>query len=156
MAQKAVVITGDAELNRKLANLQTKFAKKAIRTAARESLKPLRDRTKRAAPVSAAGNTGKYPHPPGNLRRSVRVLALPRSRKWVGARVSSSEKKSLYRGQAFYGGFIEFGRLTGTRNSPIRYAIPANPFMGRTAKRYQRATIRLYQTHLARAIRALT
>lgn len=131
----SMVLTGDRELNRKLQTLKGPKQKKAVRKASRESLKPLASATSRAAPRRS-----------GLLARSVKVRALKRSRKRVGARVTIGE--GSFKGRTFYGGFIELGRKTGKRGSAHRRQVEENDFMRRTAKRKRQSVLADYRQRL--------
>lgn len=79
MARKvSVVLTGDRELDRKLRALTSTKAKRAVRKACREALRPIQKATRADAP---RGATGK-------LSRAAKLRALKRSRKRIGARVT--------------------------------------------------------------------
>lgn len=101
-------ITGDKELDRKLAALGKK-AKPLLRKAARRGAALVRDTAKAMAPVEE-----------GTLEASIKVRAMKRSRKnknIVGASVVSGGDN--FTGDQYYGSFQEFGTAF----------IPPDPFM---------------------------
>ncbi len=100
----AVVVTGSAELNAKLAKLKSAQAKAAIRKASREALRPVA--------VAAKANA---PRRSGRLSRSIKVKALERSRIRIGSRVTTGEDDSQFKGKQFYGGMQEYGWKAGRR-----------------------------------------
>lgn len=135
-----MVVTGDKKLNRKLQTLKGPLQKKAVRQASRESLKAhLLPATKRAAPRRS-----------GRLQRAVKVRALPRSRKALGARITVGNQS--FQGETFYAGFIEYGRKTGKRGSAGRRQVPPNDFMRRTAKRKKQAVLADYKRRMRQKI----
>lgn len=107
MAKRVLVITGSKRLTRMLNALGSKqaraFHRKAIRTAAKVVLAE----AKRRSPV----RTGK-------LRSSLTVKALKRSRKGIGVQVT--QKEGAFKGEAFYGSFVEFGYRRGKRRKEYR------------------------------------
>ncbi len=99
MPSSFITLTGDKRLNAKLARLSSKDAKALIRRAARPALKPVLGESRRLSPKRE-----------GTLRRSLAIRAIKRSRRQVGARVTT--KEGLFQGATFYGGFIEWGWRT--------------------------------------------
>ncbi len=100
-AGRAVFITGDDEVDFKLAGMLSRVQTKLVRKATREIAKPVRDSAKAWAPYET-----------GELAGSIKVRALKRSRKnkdSVGARVITSDTDSLFSGETYYGAFQEFG-----------------------------------------------
>lgn len=82
-------LTGDKRLLDKLNQLKKTDAKAAIRKGTRAGAKIVQARAKQSAPIRT-----------GTLRQSIKVRALPRSRKWTG---------TMARAQVFYGAFLEYG-----------------------------------------------
>lgn len=156
-----VVLTGDAELNRKLQALKSTKAKQAIRKASRESLRPVLSSAKSNAPKRS-----------GALRKGIKLRALKRSRSRIGAQVTASG--------TVYGAFQEYGWKVGrrTRNTDIglargarrsdaarrtaakrdsaRKAIRGKHFMDRAAKSKQSQALATYRTESAKWIRQLS
>lgn len=98
--QRGVVITGDKELDRKLAKLEPKLQKKLSRQATRKAAK---DIVLPAAQAAVPANTGE-------LEDSLKVRAVTRSRNRIGHMVVAGD--GFFVGDQFYGGFIEFGTKT--------------------------------------------
>lgn len=88
---------GVAKFDRPLKQLETRLQRKVIRQALRAGARVILPEAKANAPV---GETG-------NLKDSIRVWALKRSRRRIGVKVGSSTH--AYKGDQFYGAFIEFG-----------------------------------------------
>jgi HK97 gp10 family phage protein len=116
MARKVtMVLTGDLELNKKLAALTDKQAKEAIRKAARPALQGTLATARSLAPKRT-----------GALGQSIRIRAITRSRTRVGARVTTNSSSSLFRGRTFYGAFQEYGWKTGSRKNQLEQATRRN------------------------------
>lgn len=100
IAGTGVIVTGDLELDAKLSTLekkvQKKVAKKSMRKAAKEIILP---EAKNRVPVDS-----------GALEESLVVRSLKRSRSRIGVEVRT--KEGFFKGDEFYGGFIEFGTAT--------------------------------------------
>jgi HK97 gp10 family phage protein len=137
MAKVAIVLTGDAVLNKKLTYLKGANVKKAIRKASRAALKPLAAATKTAAPRRT-----------GQLRRSIKVKALRRTRKSVGARVTTERGYYAGLGEAFYAKFIEWGWKTAGG----RTAVSGRHMMKKTAKAKQSSVLADYRGRLKKLI----
>jgi len=71
-------LKGYKKLDKKLEKLASKDRKKAMRKGARASAKIVQKKAKQLAPKAS-----------GELRKSIKVRSLKRSRRWVGARVVS-------------------------------------------------------------------
>lgn len=109
MAKKIkVVLTGSDEINRKLEMLTNQQAKEAIRKAARAALRPTQAMARALAPKKS-----------GKLSRSIRIRSIRRSRKVVGARVTTSSRDNQFSGKTFYGAFQEWGWKTGARKHAL-------------------------------------
>lgn len=92
-----VIVTGDKELDRLLASLTPKLQKKLSRQATRKSAKDI------VLPEAKA----RVPEDTGDLADSLVVRAVKRSRGKIGHMVTT--KDGFYKGDQFYGAFIEFG-----------------------------------------------
>lgn len=92
-----VIVTGDRELDRLLATLPAKLQKKLSRQATRKAAKNI------VLPEAKA----RVPEDTGDLADSLKVQAIKRSRNKIGHMVTT--KDGFYKGDQFYGGFIEFG-----------------------------------------------
>jgi hypothetical protein len=154
------VLTGDAELNKKLAALKSSKAKQAVRKASRESLRPIHADAKSNAPKDK-----------GTLRKGIKLRALKRSRSRIGSQVTSSAK---------HGAPQEYGWKVGrrTRNTDIglargakrdasakaaaakrdgsRRAIEGKKFMQRAARSKQSKALAIYRRETAKWIRQLS
>ncbi len=125
----AVQITGDKQLEKVFDQFEVNLRKKIARKAIRKAAKPVRDTAIARAPVDT-----------GLLKKSIKVRAMKRSRKnkhTVAVRVVTGE--GFFKGEAFYGGFLEYGT---TR-------MRARPFM-RPAHDENKNTVRqVFQTEIA-------
>lgn len=133
-----VYLTGDKQADRRLKAIEAKLAGKIVRQATRQALKPVHLAARRNAPKDS-----------GQLRRSIKIRALPRSRSRVGARVTSGSGKSDFTGEAYYGGFQEWGWVAGTNN---RRRIKGKEFMGRAAKDKRQSAVTIYRGHIRREL----
>ena len=110
-AFRGVEVTGLKELNAALGAFVPKLTKKAIRHGSREAAKLVASEARKRAPVGDADD----PHyhqagdiaAPGQLKKAIKVRALPRSRTTTGAQVTVGS--SLFVGDQFYAGFQELG-----------------------------------------------
>lgn len=101
---KAVIVTGDKEVTRALNALGSTRARAIHGKAMRLAAKVVLAHAQATVPVRS-----------GAYRRSLTVRALPRSRKYQGARVT--QRPIRYRGgkraKVFYGAFLELGWKSG-------------------------------------------
>ena len=106
----SVELRGAKELNDILEQLPAALAKGILRKAMREAARPILKRAKENCPVDS-----------GELRRSLKIRAIKRnSAGRVGVVVSTD--KGFFKGDTFYGAFLEFG----TSRMPARpYIRPA-------------------------------
>lgn len=102
-AEFKMSLEGDRALLRTLKSLEKKIARKVCRKAARAAAKIAQRELKTAIPIGPK----KKGHKPGNLRRSIKVRATKKSRRWVGAVVQISRRDKDADG--FYAPFLEFG-----------------------------------------------
>ena len=114
-AIKRTEMAGAKELDKALSVFIPKVQNKILRKAARMAGKIVAAAAADNAPVGDEEEydnspKGKAGRTPGQLKKSFRVRALPRSRTTQGVGISSS--KDLFKGEAFYGGFLEFGWVT--------------------------------------------
>ena len=93
-----VSVTGLKELDRKMRALEPAMQKKIIRKAARRAAKPVLDRARAFAPRRS-----------GALERSLKIRALRRSRRRTAIGVQVSTDKGWFKGDEFYGAFVELG-----------------------------------------------
>ena len=131
MAKKLMLVTGDKRLNRKLRKLTTGQQKKAFRKAARPAMKPMQGTVKKRVEQEFDGT--------GDLRKSVKIRSLPRSRSRVGVRVSTSIGHAPAQ---------EFGWKAGK----ARRQIKGRGFMKQSAEKKRRAVMDDYLQRLNREI----
>ena len=99
-----ISILGDKALDAKLGKLENAMQKKIVRSALRAAAKPVLAAMKAYVPVVT-----------GDLRDSLKIQSIKRSRKYIGVNITSRPKP----GKRFYAAFVELG-------GPKR---AANPFM---------------------------
>ena len=128
-----VRIEGMPLLTRRLRTLEAKLQKKVIRQAIRKSLKPIQQDAKREAPK----NTGA-------LRKSVKIRSFKRSRVRVGAKVTTGTATSDFKGDEFYGAFVNYG----TKH------IRGNRWLNKVAKKNKRKARRIFTEHVRAGIKA--
>lgn len=95
-----ITVTGTTELKVKLDKLANKTLKQAIRKTAKENCKVVQEEAKNTTPQDT-----------GLLARSIKVRTIPRSRVYVGSRVTiriAGETKT----NMGYGAFQEYGFTT--------------------------------------------
>lgn len=101
--QANFTLTGDKKLDRTLKEMEPKLAKKGIRKATRAAAKVVLADAKRRAP---RGDTGKLERSLG-VRTAKGGRGKRLRRGTIGHAVVTRE--GLFSGEAFYGGFLEFG-----------------------------------------------
>lgn len=113
MAKKGVdlVLLGVPELHRALKDFDKAVHKKVIRYAVRQAAKPVLDEARRLVPVKT-----------GALRKSLRIRALKRQRKRTSIGVQVVTGEEFFKGDTYYGGFLEFGTK---RMAPKPFLRPA-------------------------------
>ena len=116
-----IQVRGGASLSRKLNALANTEMKKIIRKALRSGAKVILPVARANAPVGATGN----------LRKSIKIRAAKRSRRYVALNVTLG--KRFFVGDEFYGAFQEFGWKTGKRGSVKRRAVAGKHFLQRAA-----------------------
>lgn len=161
---------GIEKLAKTLEALPKSIARQCIRKASREAAKVGQRYLKSIAPVGKSETKSGFTRQkrtfdvqqangrrkPGELRRSIKVRATKRSRRWVGAVVTISRKLGQ---DGFYAGFVEWGTKypkskKGTRKSGLRVQ-PTN-WMEKGIKRKTRMmhTVfrRTFYAHLPKAV----
>jgi len=117
-----IKLQGFKELDKLLMELPEKLQRKAVRQATLAGANIIKEDAKRRAPRSVAGHEGgKYPHKPGNLRKSMRTYKKRDKGGMITYQVGPSKK-------GFYGKFVEFGHLL-KRNKKTIGNVPAYPFL---------------------------
>lgn len=112
-AGTAIIITGVKEIDDKLHKFEGKVQKKALRKATRAAAKFVRDDAKALAP-----------HDTGQLEASIKVKAIKRQRGKIGHAVMTGE--GLFKGETFYGGFVELGTQRMRADPYLRPALYGN------------------------------
>ena len=146
MAKQMMVLTGDAELNRKLKKLSGKEAKKVVRKSLRPALKPVLQEAR-----------GNAPKDTNNLSKNIKIKSIPRSRTYIGARVTSGSKKAKpgneNSGDAFYGAFLEYGtKPRATKLGASRGRIKPIRYMKKAADKKREHAMRIYREGIAAGI----
>lgn len=114
MPKQGIIVTGDKELDRAIAQFEINVQKKAIRKATRESTKIIKDDAKQLAPIDT-----------GALTAAIKVRAIRRTRQnKIGHRVTVNE--NLFKGDEFYGGFQELGTKFMEADPYLRPALYSN------------------------------
>lgn len=117
-------LTGNRRLDRLFQTLPVKVQKKVLRKPLREAAKVIQKQAKRNAPKDT-----------GLLRRSLRVRAGRRSRRFKNTvRIVVITGEGFFKGETFYGAFQEFGWKLGKRGTPNRRQMPALHYIERAYK----------------------
>jgi HK97 gp10 family phage protein len=151
-------IDGLAELDRKLKLLPKKVAGKISRKALRAGSKVILKEAKALAPVAT-----------GTLKASLKVKSGKRKRGFVSVQVQTADGD--YRGETFYGAFLEYGHKSGKRNQgkvisvrrgkrgrpkitrdDKRKTVPAKPYMAPAFVRKKYAALAAIKAELHRGI----
>lgn len=144
-----MVITGDKQVNRMLAQLKATEGKKVVRKAARAGIKVVLPAAKRYSPVGS-----------GKLRRAIKVRAMARSRSRIGARITIGDR--FFQGETFYGGFQEWGWRVGKRQGKTaeqkaaRRKIAGKYFLKRAADSKRRSALTVYRHEIKRGFEEIT
>jgi HK97 gp10 family phage protein len=101
-----IKIDGAKELEKKLLSFEPKLGRKVVRQALRKGAKVIQSAAKSNVPVKS-----------GALKKSIKVRALKKRRQSYGVMVATSE--GWFKGDEFYGAFLEFGTSK----------MPAKPFV---------------------------
>jgi HK97 gp10 family phage protein len=130
-----LAIEGGAELQRKLDELDRKIANTISRQALRAGSKVVLAAAKRFAPIGSTSDRGGKIHKAGTLKRSLKVRAGKRRKGQISFAVQTAAGD--YRGDTFYGAFVEYGHKIGKRIrgkgqkhlDAARRSVPPNPFL---------------------------
>jgi len=109
-----IELRGADELLKGLQELEPAIAKKILRTAMRQAATPILEEAKRRVPILT-----------GQLRKSLKIRAIKRNNKGRIGVVISTEK-GFFKGETFYGAFLEFGTKKMPAKPFIRPAFEAN------------------------------
>jgi len=144
MAKKQMlVLTGDSELNKRLAMLSGKEAKAVVRKALRPALKPVLQQARGTAPSKT-----------GLLKKNIKIKSIARSRTYIGARVTSGSGKAKSgnenSGKAFYGAFLEYGtKPRSNKSGANRGRIKPFGYMKSAANKKREQALRIYRQGIA-------
>lgn len=150
MAKRSLIITGNVRLTRMLNALASNKAREVHRKALRRAIKPVLEEARLRAPVRS-----------GAFRKSLTVRATKRSRKSIGVHVT--QRRGMFKGKEFYGGFQEFGWRLGTRKKQYRRKgktrvedtrkkIPGKWFMRQAGKAKEKQVIEIYELEVEKLI----
>jgi HK97 gp10 family phage protein len=110
-------LNGFDGLDRALAELEPRLARKIERQGLREAAKVIQQEAVANAPEDT-----------GTLKQSIKVRAIKRKKGFCGVQVTTGQ--GFFRGETFYGAFIEFGHHVGSRKlGDARAFVPPRPFM---------------------------
>lgn len=140
-----IIIRNKGRAAKKLARAKDKIARKAQVRALRAAAKPvLRD-----AKLFVNTRTG-------TLEDSLRIRAGRRRRNSVSIRVMTAD--GFFKGDAFYGAFVEYGHRLGKRpgkgQTDTRRIVPAHPYLQPALDKNRRRSVKIYRAVLRREIRA--
>lgn len=79
--------------------------------------KALRNGLRAGAKITTAAARAVAPVRTGQLRRAIRTKAAKRSRRYIGVKTMIGE--GYFKGETFYGAFVEFGWKTGKRHPSL-------------------------------------
>lgn len=117
-------VTGDVALNKALAALGQKLAMKLERKALRQVSKPVLADAKANCPVDS-----------GDLKRSLKLRSMRRSRTRIGLQVATGKK--WFSGSTYYGAFVELGYHRGKRGTGGRVKVEGQEFVKRAYEKHQ-------------------
>lgn len=124
MADSVIIdLQGEKGLIKALSELKKTGQKSAVTRAMRKAAKPIQKAAQQQAPKRT-----------GQLRKSIKVRSMRRSRVRFGIRVVTSPGKNLFTGKTFYGAFQEFGWKTGKRGSSNRRPVEGKHFLETAAR----------------------
>lgn len=126
-----IYVTGNRELDGLLSNFEQKIVKGMFRKATRVVAKALKPKIDAATPVKT-----------GALKKSMKIRALKRSRKAARVGVEIRTKDGWFKGDEFYGAFVELGTK---RITPRR-------FVRDTTDRFQGEANQIFEQEIGAAI----
>jgi HK97 gp10 family phage protein len=133
------LVSGEDRIIRKLKRLPKKDARRIIRKASRSAAKSILPTAKSNAPVKT-----------GQLRKSIKVRSIKKSRTSIGVRLLVSE--DWYKGDEFYGAFQEFGWKQGKRGTSGRKQIEGSHYMERAFEAKSNAARNLMLVQITKGI----
>lgn len=109
-----VKIVGVEDIIKRLTQFENSVIRKIERKAVRAAGHPVLATAKRLAPIADEYDVHDKEHQPGTLRKSLRLRALKSTRGrrragLYGVRVQAGKESHMFKGEEFYGGFVEFG-----------------------------------------------
>jgi HK97 gp10 family phage protein len=135
-------VEGLKELDKKLRELEPKIAKKVLRTAVKKAAMPMLHSARANTPVLT-----------GRLVSSL-VISTRFSKKYGSYTASIQTKAGAFKGETFYGSFIEFGYHRGKRGHQDRPFIPGQHFMRRAFDENRDSSLSILKHELASGITA--
>ena len=141
-------ITGIAEVDRALRLFEPKLRKKIERSAIRKAAKPVLASAKAKAPAG----------PTGDLIKSLKIRALPRSRSratrgTVGVRIVTSDV--FFQGKQFYAGFVEFGAPGHKHYGRGAAPLQPKPFLRPAADENEDVVKGIFRAEVRKAVEAV-
>jgi HK97 gp10 family phage protein len=106
-----------------------------------EGITMIKDEAVRLAPRSKEGRRGRYPHPPGTLKKSIVVGSVYRGKAGVSQAIGIDKNETFTQGNQnqFYARFQEFGASGHqTKSGRMTRPVPANPYMRPASKKMRR------------------
>lgn len=101
---------------KRLEGFDKKVRRKLERRGIRAAGKPVLAAAKRLAPIADQYQVHDAEHQPGMLQKSLRMRALKstasrRRAGLYGVRIQAGKESHMFKGETFYGGFVEFGTV---------------------------------------------
>lgn len=115
MAKQSLVVTNLGEIDAVFSELNKGLQNRVLSYATREAARPVLAKAKSLVPVRT-----------GNLRRSLAIRAMKRTRRRKYIRgVLVTTRDGMFKGEQFYGGFVEFGTKRARAKPFLRPAVDA-------------------------------
>ena len=116
MDSAGVSLGGVDQLLNRLEGFDKKVRRKIERRAIRKAGRPVLSTAKRLAPIADEYDVHDMEHEPGALQKSLRLRVLKstagRRRAGIyGVRIQAGADSHMFKGEQFYGGFVEFGTV---------------------------------------------
>lgn len=123
-----VDISGLNPLIRKLEEFPDRL-KPELKTALRAGANIIRAAAQ--ANVNIGPRKSKPTHNPGALRKSIKTKVGRQRGGYTSMLVTTAGGDSLFRGDTYYGGFVEYGHAIGSRKKARTGAVAPHPFIGK-------------------------
>lgn len=133
-------VRGDRATKRALMKLTPRLRRRVLAKATRDAMRPTLKQAKANAPRRKTRKGAAVKG--GQLRKSLKLRAMKRSRVKVGAYVATAG--GWFKGRQFYGAFQEFGWKAGKRGSDNRTEIEGRHFAEQAYKSERRGALRLF------------